>query len=324
MPTNKIAIINPKNGLILNWGQAELVDAHNSVFKIINGVPRIVSKVNYTENFGVQWNKFDRTQFDREEEGLDLSSKRLFSELGCIPSDLNGKNILEVGSGAGRFSRVILQKTCAQLYSVDYSDAVTANYKNNSQIAPDRFHLFQASIYEMPFPDNSFDVVFCFGVLQHTPNFEESIKALIKKAKVGSEIVVDFYAIKGWWTKIHSKYLLRPYTKKISNQKLLSIIESNIDWMIKLFDLLDLIGLKVVTRFIPITDMSGFPKNLTKEERREWAVLDTFDAFSPEYDNPQRLEDVVKMFEMNGAYVTYSGAVKINQGTATVVRAIKK
>ena len=37
--------------------------------------------------------------------------------------------------------------------------------------------------YEMPFFDNSFDKVFCFGVLQHTPSFATAVRALISKAK---------------------------------------------------------------------------------------------------------------------------------------------
>ena len=182
-------------------------------FPIIKGVARISELENYTENFGMQWNKFDKTQLDNEFDGLNLSSQR-FSATRWDQKDLSGKSILEVGSGAGRFSRVVLEKTKAVLYSVDYSDSVTANYKNNNQIAPDRFHLFQASIYEMPFLDNSFDKVFCFGVLQHTPDFDASVKALISKAKPGAEIVIDFYPIKGWWTKVNAKYILRPITKK--------------------------------------------------------------------------------------------------------------
>jgi ubiquinone/menaquinone biosynthesis C-methylase UbiE len=319
-----IILINPTNDLHLTLDGDGLVDSMGNFFPIINGVPRIADLNNYSDNFGVQWNKFDKTQLDRQMEGLSLSRNRFFAEMGCNQDDLSGKNILEVGSGAGRFSKVVLDHTQANLYSVDYSDAVSANYKNNGKIAPERFHLFQASIYEMPFPSNSFDKVFCFGVLQHTPSFEASIKALINKAKVGSEIVVDFYPINGWWTKLHSKYLLRPFTKKINHQKLFNIIEGNIDWMIRLFDFLNNIGLGFLTRFIPITDIRGFPKQLSDDERREWAILDTFDAFSPEYDNPQRIKDVVKMFENNGAKVTYSGFVKMNQGTATVVRAIKK
>lgn len=320
----KINLINPKNGLQLKKDGSRLIDSEGNTFNVCNEIPVIAEQDNYTVNFGWQWNKFSVTQLDCDVRGVGLSRDRFFSATGWRIADMVQVNILEVGSGAGRFSKVVLEDTEANLYSVDYSDAVFANYKNNYHIAPSRFHIFRASIYEMPFPDNSFDKVFCFGVLQHTPDFEKSVASLISKAKVGAEIAVDFYRINGWWTKIHSKYLLRRFLKKLSNQKLSSVIESNIDWMIKLFDFLNLIGLKMVTRFIPITDMSGFPKNLTKEERREWAVLDTFDAFSPEYDNPQRLEDVVSMFEMHGALVTYSGIVKMNQGAATVVRAIKK
>ena len=319
-----ITIINPKNNSPLNIVDGKLTDNEGNTFPVINGIPRIADIENYTDNFGVQWNKFDTTQLDRERDGLTHSNKRLFAESGWCADDLTSKNILEVGSGAGRFSKVVLECTKANLYSVDYSDAVSANYKNNGQIAPERFHLFQASIYELPFPDNSFDKVFCFGVLQHTPDFQLSIKALVDKAKPGSEIVVDFYAIKGWWTKIHAKYILRPITKKLSHKSLMTIIQKNINWMMWLFDVLQLSGFGVLTRFIPIADMRLFPKNLTITERKEWAVLDTFDMFSPEYDNPQRIIDVVKMFEKYGADVNYYGIIEYDEGSGAGVRAIKK
>ena len=73
----------------------------------------------------------------------------------------------------------------------------------------------------MPFPDGSFDKVFCLGVLQHTPDFEASVRALVVKARPGGEIVVDFYPIRGWWTKLNAKYLLRPLTKRMSHDRLL-------------------------------------------------------------------------------------------------------
>ena len=319
-----ITIINPKNNSPLNIVDGKLTDNEGNTFPVINGIPRIADIENYTDNFGVQWNKFDTTQLDRERDGLTHSNKRFFAESGWCADDLTSKNILEVGSGAGRFSKVVLECTKANLYSVDYSDAVSANYKNNGQIAPERFHLFQASIYELPFPDNSFDKVFCFGVLQHTPDFQLSIKALVDKAKPGSEIVVDFYAIKGWWTKIHAKYILRPITKKLSHKSLMSIIQKNINWMMWLFDLFQGTGLGKLTRFIPIADMGCFPKNISKAERKEWAILDTFDAFSPEYDNPQRISDVVSMFEKSGAEVTFNGIIVFEGGSGAVVRAVKK
>lgn len=249
---------------------------------------------------------------------------RFFAETKWDRTDLSGETILEVGSGAGRFSKVVLEHTAAILYSIDYSDAVSANFRNNGAYAPERFHLFQASVYEMPFPEASFDKVFCFGVLQHTPDFDKAVRELINKAKPGGEIVVDFYPIKGWWTKIHAKYIFRPIFKRLDNEFLLKLIESNIDWLIKAEFWLHRIGLGALARFLPIVDIhSTFPKNLTALEKREWAILDTFDMFSPEYDNPQPIKNVVAMFERHGAEVIFSGFEYFQGSCAAVVRARK-
>lgn len=293
--------------------------------QIVRGIPRICDSANYTDNFGMQWNRFARIQLDRE-GGSRQSATRFFAETAWTSEQLDGIDLLEVGSGAGRFSRVVLEDTNANLWSVDYSNAVEANLANNGAIAPDRFHLAQASIYEMPYPDGSFDKVFCLGVLQHTPDFEGSVRALIAKAKPGGEIVVDFYPIRGFWTKIHAKYLLRPIAARLSHEQLLALIERHAGKLIRLSRLLDSAGLHVLTRFLPVCDIRGtLPKELTPEEHREWVVLDTFDAFSPAYDNPQRIEAVAAMFARNGARVTFAGFVRNGPNSeAAVVRANKQ
>jgi len=318
-------IINPNNGEVLEKGESCLSDNLGNEFPVVGGVARIAVCDNYTDNFGIQWNKFDKTQLDREDVGKDLSRRRFFAETHWDNQDLTGQNVLEVGSGAGRFSKVLLEHTKASLYSVDYSDAVTANYKNNGLIAPDRFHLFQASIYELPFPDDSFDKVCCLGVLQHTPDFDASVKALISKAKTGGEIVVDFYPIKGWWTKVQAKYIFRPITKRLSHERLMHIVETNIDWLIAAERALHNMKLGILARFLPIVDIWGtFPKHLSESEKREWAVLDTFDMFSPQYDNPQRIQKVVTMFRRYGAEVTFAGFERFDGFSAAVVRGIKR
>ena len=141
-----IAIINPKNNQVLSLLNGSLQDAEGNIFPIIGGVPRIAQLDNYTSSFGMQWNQFDIIQLDRETDGHNISHQRFFAETNWNAQDLSEKNILEVGSGAGRFSKVVLESTSATLYSIDYSDAVTANFKNNSSIAANRLHLFQASI----------------------------------------------------------------------------------------------------------------------------------------------------------------------------------
>jgi len=268
--------------------------------RVVDGIPRFGNAVNYTETFGFQWNRFAETQLHPQ------SSEMLWRLTGWAPEEVEGMDILEVGSGAGRLSRVLLEETNANLYSLDYSSAVDVNWRNNGHIAPERFHLFQASIYEMPFKDGTFDKVLCRGVLQHTPDFEQSVRALVAKAKPGGEIVVDFYEIRGWWTKVHAKYLLRPLAKRMKHDRLLRLIERNVDWLVRTHNWLANVGLHALTRFLPLVDVRNvLPTDLTPEQLREWAILDTFDMFSPEYDNPQRTADVVAMFERAGTQPSF-------------------
>lgn len=278
---------------------------------VVHGIRRYVDLDNYAESFGFQWNTFDRTQLHRH------SSEMFWRLTGWTPEELVGIDLLEAGAGAGRLSRVILEETEANLYALDYSSAVEANMRSNGGIAPGRFHLCQASIYDLPYPDASFDKVLCRGVLQHTPDFEQSVRALVAKAKHGGQIVVDFYEIRGWWTKVNAKYILRPFTRRMSNHRLLGLIDRNLDWLLAAHDALVPTPLRRLTRFLPLVDIAGtFPPDLTQEQRREWALLDTFDMFSPAYDNPQRTRTVVNMFERAGCEVKFTAP--------GVVRAIRR
>lgn len=317
-----IELINPANGRPLRRDGDALVDGNGAAFPIVDSIPRFCEPSNYADNFGKQWKLFRRTQVDGD--GQDQSSRRFFRETEWSAEELAGLDVLEVGSGAGRFTRVLLQQTNASLYSVDYSSAVEANAQNNNDIGDGRLHLAQASIYELPFADGSFDKVFCLGVLQHTSSFEGSIRALIAKAKPGGEIVVDFYPINGWWTKISAKYLLRPLTRRMAHDRLLGLVERHIGWLMRAQKGLAGAGLDALTRFLPIVDLRTLPPGLPPEKEREWAVLDTFDMFSPEYDNPQRVEVVAEMFRQNGADVTFAGFVETGDARTAVIRAVRR
>ena len=321
-----VAIVNPYNKELLIRDGNVLRDDKGNSFPVVSDIPRFVEAHNYTDNFGFQWNKFQKTQIDKETRSSTFSKERFFTATNWDKEDLAGKDILEAGSGAGRFTQIVLDYTKAKLYSIDYSDAVSANHKNNSHHG-ERLQLFQASIYDMPFPDNSFDKVFCFGVLQHTPDFRKSVQCLVDKAKPGGEIVIDFYPIKGWYTKISAKYMLRPFTKKMSHEKLLDRIERNANRLIKSYYFFDRLKLGMIAhRFIPMCDIKKtLPANLSKEALREWVILDTFDMFSPAYDNPQRIKKVKRWMEESGAEVTFAGFVTYaNNLKMAVIRAIKR
>ncbi|NOT74594.1 MAG: methyltransferase domain-containing protein [Cyclobacteriaceae bacterium] len=300
----------------------ELVGSKGTILNSFNEVIYCDQTPNYSESFGFQWNKFQTTQLDRFQSGQKQSHDRFFAVTKWNEEDLTHQNVLEVGSGAGRFSSIVLNNTNANLVSVDYSHAVEANFRNNGPHP--RLRLFQASIYDLPFEPAQFDKVFCFGVLQHTPDVKHSVECLTQMVKPGGTLIVDFYQIKGWYTKIHAKYLLRPITRKWDHTKLLNTIESNADRLIRLYRGLNRIGLGFLTRFLPVCDINRtLPKNLSPEQLHEWVVLDTFDMFSPAFDQPQQLEEVVKWFKefglvnVSGQMVTYDGVnqVAVVKGT---------
>jgi SAM-dependent methyltransferase len=320
---NPVPLINPGNNLPLEESSDGLKDAAGNQFPKINGVYRFVQSSGYTGNFGYQWKKFKKTQIDKF-SGLNFSKERFFTVTKWNKENLEGKNILEVGSGAGRFTQIVLDYTKASLYSLDYSEAVEANAENNGPNP--RLRLFQASIYEMPFANNSFDKVFCFGVLQHTPDIKKSIECLYKKLMPGGELIIDFYPYNGFWTKLQAKYIFRPFLKKKKNTELLSLIKKNVDWMIFITRFFDKVKLgRLVNRFIPICDIeSTHPAKLSREEQREWAVLDTFDMFSPEYDQPQKKKNIAAYFEDLGMKdVTTKTVIYGNNLSVTFARGIK-
>lgn len=320
----QISFINPYNNKYLEFREDGMIDEEGQHFPKIKGAFRFVDSKNYTDNFGYQWNKFQKTQLDRTFGNFAHSKERFFAQTGWEPEKLKDENILEVGSGAGRFTQVVLSQTDANLYSIDYSSAVEANYRNNGPNP--RLNLFQASIYEMPFAPESFDKVFCFGVLQHTPDVKLSVKNLCRMVKPGGELVIDFYPVKGWYTKIHAKYIFRPLTKRLKFTTLLALIERNADRLIKTYQFLEGIKLGFLTRLVPICDIKNtLPASLNSQELREWVILDTFDMLSPAHDHPQPIKRMKQWLEGEGLMVDFANFVHFGgNNKAAVIRARKK
>ena len=102
------------------------------------------------------------------------------------------------------------------------------------------------------------------------------------------------------------------------------LVRANAPRMLRLSQTMHRIGLGLLTRILPIPALGTMPDGLTRDELREWIVLDTFDMLSPEYDNPQRIGTVARWFERHGADVTFAGEVDNGSGRAAVVRCIKR
>ena len=252
-------------------------------YEIRNFIPRFVSPENYAENFGLQWNIHNRTQYD-DTSGAGITKERFEAETKW-EKDLSGQIILEAGSGSGRFTQHAAN-TNGFVITFDYSNAVEAVYKSNGH--RDNVLVLQASIFEMPFEKNYFDKVFCFGVLQHTPDPKLAFMLLIEMLKKGGKIACDIYIKNITHWVFGTKYYVRPFIKNIEPQKLYSLVERyvNFIWpLARLISKIPKIGYAINWRLL-VADYSTILPGATSDQLKEWAILDTFDMLSPRYDLP--------------------------------------
>ena len=255
-----------------------------ATYPIRDGIPRFVPDANYAGSFGFQWNRFRRTQLDSF-SGVPISHARFVRQTGWTAEDLQGALVLDVGCGAGRFAEVALSLG-AKVVAVDYSSAVDACRKNHE--SESRLTVVQADIRSLPFKEGTFDRVYCFGVIQHTPDPHAAVAALAPLLRPGGHLAVDVYP-RLWTDVLWPKYWLRPVTTRLPSATLFSGVQRAVRWLWPVSlaaGRVPLIGRKL-RYMIPIVNYEGvYP--LSPQQLKEWAVLDTFDMLSPAYDRPQR------------------------------------
>ncbi len=176
-------------------------------------------------------------------EFYDNSGRILEAVRRIWDSDLTGKRVLEVGAGTARDS-FDLAALGAEVYTLDYAPASLEiiselNKHSKSKTIPvggDAFHL--------PFEDNSFDLVFHQGLIEH---FREEEGILAENARVlrpGGYVIVDvpqrwhiytiikhsLIALNKWFAGWEKEFSLRQLEKKLHKYGL-EPVDFYAEWM---------------------------------------------------------------------------------------------
>ncbi len=268
-----------------------------TAYPITGHIPRFVPAQNYASGFGFQWTVHAGTQCDSL-NGTTLSEQRFFAETRW-PRHLDGELVLEVGSGAGRFTEQAAS-TDAMVVSVDYSDAVDANYRLNGR--KPNVLIVQGDLYQLPLRPASFDRAFCFGVLQHTPDVEGAFMALTEYLRSGGALAIDVYRRREGLNALTMTHRwIRPVTRRANPQRLYRLTRWYVEamWPLsRLISRLPRIG-KKLNWMLLIADYRGL-MNMPEALLKEWAILDTFDMLNPAYESPQTIETVQGWFRRAG------------------------
>ncbi len=259
-----------------------------AAYPISGSIPRFVPRQNYAEGFGFQWNRFRRTQLDSH-SGLTISHDRLLRQTGWPQESFRDARVLDIGCGAGRFAEVALGLG-AEVFAVDYSTAVDATLENLGNHP--RLNVVQGDLYHLPFAANSFDMLYCFGVIQHTPDPYRAVLSLPALLTGGGYLAVDVYP-RRWTNALLFRYWLRPITTRMPQDRLFRIVQRATPFLLSVSRAIGRIPSvgRYLRRLVPVVNYEGiFP--LTDEQLLEWGTLDTFDMLSPRYDQPQTRESL--------------------------------
>jgi SAM-dependent methyltransferase len=304
-------------------------------YPIINGLPRFVPSSNYADSFGFEWRLYGRVQIDSF-SGNRISRDRYEATTGWLPDSKKDQLILDAGCGGGRFAEIALT-TGAMVVAFDYSNCIDFT-KTNFTGRDDSLHLLQADISKMPFKP-VFDAVYCMGVLQHTPNPQESLRCLYNVLKPGGELVVDVYEKPEVRRRFVSylnpqKWFWQPLFKRIPHK----VLHRFIQLYVRLFLSLDTVVLRrigkggiaewclqAIKHSFPIISNHSldFPF-LSQQYKLLWAIMNTLDHYSPKYTQPQTRTTMRRWAEELGLKnIEVFVKPGCGDGTALVLKGIK-
>lgn len=249
-----------------------------------DGVYLFESSNHYSDSFGFQWSNFSKDQLDSY-NGRYFSRDRFHTETGWQSNELEEKLILDAGCGTGRFAEIALQNG-AFVIAIDSSDSIFEARKNLEKFS-NRVIFLKADIKELPIKKHSLDLLYSIGVLQHTRLPYSNMLFLLTFLKPQGSFAFTVYQ-RRFFTCLHSKYLIRPITKRLPKSALLFYIEKSAKIWFPLTKFLFSFPFPLNRIFSFMIPVANYPKKKWFNDRllRREAILDTFDMLSPAHDSP--------------------------------------
>ena len=153
-------------------------------YPVIDGVPDLRPRPSRVgaENYGDIHSEFEIA--DPAKVDLEALTAKYALEKG----DVEGKDVLLAGAGVGTELLCLLRLRPRRLVAVDYSPNIR-RLRQKYQGDPAAVFM-QADILSLPFLDDSFDLVFNSGVLQHTRSPELAFREMYHCVKPGGAVSI--------------------------------------------------------------------------------------------------------------------------------------
>lgn len=107
---------------------------------------------------------------------------------------VSGKRVLEIGLGQGADAEQLIRRG-AIWSGLDLTPESVSRVETRFRLRGLKFEqIRQGSVLSIPYPDDSFDMVFSHGVLHHVPEIRKAQAEIHRVLRPGGELVVMLYA----------------------------------------------------------------------------------------------------------------------------------
>ena len=167
------------------------------------------------DHYGKLWNGFAPERY------FDEAAELLRTRLTRNEIDISwfaGKRALDCGCGGGRYTVALQRLGFAEVVGCDWSDeALETARLRAEQAGIGNVSYRKADVINLPFDDDSFDFVFCNGVLHHTLSTEQGVRELLRVMKPQGRGWLYLYARPGGLDRL-THYLARLLLKHANHE----------------------------------------------------------------------------------------------------------
>ena len=248
---------------------------------------------NQVSTYSTWWERYHD-----ENSIVDPAHRAAFHEsLRIPPDDFQHRVVLDAGCGNGRFSYVVSHYGPNLLVSFDISSGVLHAKKvirERNRSANVAF--VQGDVTAPPFKAGSFDIVFSWGVLHHTPRIRQTFSKIATLVKLGGTLAVYVYEFHPLYRHDRQAWSLVAYLRSLFLIRPLRFFCSRLPAQVVHFVF---VLIYYFERSINV-GLVGCHGPLNERWDKERYCRVAIDRFKTRYASEHQLEEVIEWFAENG------------------------
>lgn len=161
----------------------------------LSPVEQLTSRV-----YGDSFKLYDIEEFEKFLEPLKVR----YQQNNIDPQVFKGKRCLDAGFGSGRGSIFMAQNGASEVVGIDLSEKnVQTAQRWASHYGYSNMKFYQGNLQALAFEDESFDIVWCNGVLHHSDDPNTGLDEISRVLKVGGYMWLYLYGSGGvYWNLV--------------------------------------------------------------------------------------------------------------------------